>query len=72
MTMNLYVIYDTLAKESGPVFEAKNHDVAIRNVNRELREKITNPEEFILLHVGTIDHESNRLVSTDEPDHVMV
>lgn len=30
MKNNIYTIYDTVAKECGPIYQAKNHDVAVR------------------------------------------
>ena len=36
--MNLYVIYDRVAQESGPVFEAKNDGIAVRQMRNLLSE----------------------------------
>ena len=30
MKVNIYTIYDVVAKECGPIYQAKNHDVAVR------------------------------------------
>ena len=30
MKVNIYTIYDVVAKECGPIFQSKNHDVAVR------------------------------------------
>lgn len=30
MKVNIYTIYDSVAKECGPIYQAKNHDVAVR------------------------------------------
>lgn len=58
MKKNLYVIYDCLAKETGPVFEAKNDDVSRRAADNLLS---ATPEKyrdsFILLFIGSVDDE---------------
>ena len=58
MVMLLFVVYDTIAGESGPVFEAKNNGVALRKVD-ELLKAVKFRNEFKLLCVGSIDHETN-------------
>lgn len=50
MKTNLYVIEDVKAETQGPIFEAVNHAVAIRGVQQM---KISVPEDFILLFIGT-------------------
>jgi len=56
--MNLYVVYDKIAGECGPVFEAKNDAVARRQYNHLVS---SNPgivqEDFELMQVGVIDKE---------------
>lgn len=54
-TMSLYTVYDRLAQESGPVFEAKNDAVAMRGFRKMLGDSI-NPEEYRLLKIGKINH----------------
>lgn len=70
--MNLYVIYDKLAEESGPLFEAKNDAVARRSMLRTWNEKQANLGEFALLRLGTIDHSTQRVTLEDVPVEVMV
>lgn len=67
---NLYVVYDRLAQESGPVFEAKNDLVASRNYRQILKE--ANPSEYLLLRVGNIDHERNTIDAEATPVQVDV
>jgi hypothetical protein len=58
MQTNLYVIYDKVALESGPIFEAKNDGVAFRRYNAILQES-DHPDDFQLLKVGLFDHDNN-------------
>lgn len=62
--MNLYVVFDRIARESSPVNEAKNDGVAWRMFKNMMKEKEAqgvNPAEYQLLHVGVIDHETNKI-----------
>lgn len=66
--MNLYVIYDRVAQESGPVFEAKNDGIAVRQMRNVLSENpASKPLEYQLLNVGTIDHETNVITPIGTP-----
>lgn len=58
--MSIYVVYDRLAEESGPCFEAKNDLVARRNFRRILSSG-SSPSDYLLLRVGNIDHEKNTI-----------
>lgn len=62
MKTRLYVIYDRVAEESGPITEAKNDGVAYRGYKKflESNEDIIN-DDFMLLCVGTCDHTNNRV-----------
>ncbi len=56
---NLYVVFDTIGKESGPLFHAKNDEVA----RRHFRVLIDNNEpswqsDFDLRYVGEYCHET--------------
>lgn len=59
MKMNLYVVYDKIAGECGPVFEAKNDAVALRQYRHLVA---SNPgfvqDDFELMQVGTMDKET--------------
>lgn len=62
MSSRVYVIYDTVAKEAGPLFTAKNDDVAARNFRQLLdHEKVENPKEYQLMCVGEYDPEQPSL-----------
>lgn len=54
--MYLYVIYDKLAAESGPVFEAKNDQVALRQFKKAI-EPASNKNEYQLYRIGAYDNE---------------
>lgn len=49
--MRLYVIKDTVADEFGPVFEAKNDEVATRSF-KALISKAIQPSDFVLFFAG--------------------
>lgn len=69
----LYVIYDRLAEESGPVFEARNHAVAARMFQRTLEKVVAGERnEYKLLRVGSIDHATSEVFSESPPIEVPV
>lgn len=55
----LYCIRDTALGESGPLFEAKNDVIAIRNFKRVV-EQVRIRDEFVLLECGVYDHETDK------------
>jgi len=55
MKMGVYVIYDRIAEEAGPLFTAKSDDVAIRNYRISLKD--VNADEYRLYAVGEYDSE---------------
>ena len=68
MKMNLYVVFDRMAQESGPVFEAKNDPVAARQTRALIAQAPgANILEFQLLKLGTIDHETNAIEALGAP-----
>jgi hypothetical protein len=73
--MRLYVIRDRLAGESGPIFEAKTDDVALRNYRQVFdKNPVAHPQEFELLAIGEYDHEKEELKSYQlaKPIHMEV
>jgi len=59
--MNLYVIFDRLAGEAGPIFELKNDALAVRAMRRMLNSKEglnLDAGDFKLLRLGTIDRQT--------------
>jgi hypothetical protein len=69
MTMHVYVVFDRLANESGPLFEAKNDAVARRNYDR-LVSQAGRPDEYQLLRLGIIDHDNQKLEVYEIPVEV--
>lgn len=64
---NIYTLYDVVAKECGPLWQAKNHEVAIRQAQNLVEtQKITRPEDFHLYCVGNICEESMDIVANRE------
>lgn len=58
MIKKMYVVYDNEAKECGPIFEAKNDAVAMRNFRNLVEKSNISPDIFGLFCVGLIDTES--------------
>lgn len=48
----IYTIYDKVAQESGPLFTAKNDDVALRNYHQLMASQRLNPFDYKLLNLG--------------------
>ena len=61
MRMQIYAIRDFVAHESGPLFEAKNDEVALRQFDRLVKDS-ENRNDFELFCVGSYDHESDILL----------
>lgn len=55
--MNLYVIVDVEAEQSGPIFEARNDAVALRMFAKFLQENKQFEAPFEIWYVGEIDHD---------------
>ena len=53
MVMYVYSIYDKVADESGPLFTAKNHSVAMRQYRAVLKDSPA--AEYDLLCVGEVE-----------------
>lgn len=63
MKLNLYVIFDVVAQESGPVVEAQNDGVANRNYQKSIINQKLDPNEFKLFCIGSFDHSTNEFIS---------
>lgn len=59
MRMGLYTIFDRLAEQSGPIFEAANDAVANRQY-RSLMDgaQVGQPQEYQLLKIGYLEHDT--------------
>jgi len=68
--MKLYVIRDLIAEESGPVFEAKNDQVAGRGFRQALERSKGGPSEYRLMCIGEYDHDKELLQPFPFPQEV--
>lgn len=71
MKRRLYVIYDTIAEDSGPVFEAVNDGVARRYYDKLCAENMQDPvfkaNDYQLICVGIIDKTTFLIDTTNMP-----
>lgn len=58
MEGKLYLVYDRMADEHGPVFQSRNDGTALRTFTSMLKDT-TYPEDFELLCVASIDKSGN-------------
>lgn len=68
MKMGVYVIFDRIAEEAGPLFTAKSDAVAVRNYRISLKE--VQPSEFRLYAIGEYDNEKCLLFADPKPREV--
>lgn len=61
MLYKLYSIVDTVAEEYGPLFQAKNDGVAIRNFKQFLSKNQVDPSEAELWYIADYDSETGKL-----------
>lgn len=54
--LNLYVVYDKIAAEAGPVYTAKNDAVARRMYAGLIADTGINPADYQLIHVAAYDN----------------
>ena len=73
MKVNIYTIYDSVAKECGPIFQAKNHDVAVRAFHSLMAEASNVlSTDYDLYCLGEFDTEKCSFVPLDVPSKVSV
>lgn len=76
MITQLYVIYDRIAQECGPIFEAKNDGVAFRMYRDLIQSKEKDPnftqEEYICYRISSFDRETMVLTPEREPTLLMI
>jgi len=68
--MRLYVIRDLVAEESGPIFEAKNDQVARRAFKQGLERSRGGLAEYRLLCVGEYDHDKDLIQAFPFPQEI--
>lgn len=66
MVYNLYTIFDSVADECGPVFQAKNYDVALRYVAEMIMKNHVKLSDYYLCYIGTFDSDAGSIL----PDEV--
>lgn len=70
MNTEVFTIYDKVAQEAGPIFQAKNLYVAMRYVNEMIKDNKINLSEYDLVRLGTFDSESMFLTVLPKADAV--
>lgn len=65
MINNIYTIYDVIAQECGPLFEAKNDAIANRAVYHLIKSKGVRLEEHKLIHLGYINTEEAEITPSN-------
>ena len=59
----IYTVFDKVAEEYGPLFEAKNDGVALRQFKQLIDTVVVgNRDDYVLYSCGTFDHENGALV----------
>lgn len=70
--VNLYVIYDRVAMESGPIFEAPNHGVALRGFRQGMANvDPLDKDAYKLMQVGTMDKASMKVECLFPPEEIL-
>lgn len=59
MKHRMYSWRDKLAEMSNPIFFQKNDALAVRAVNKHIKDADLDPAEYALLYLGTFDEETN-------------
>lgn len=72
MKMGVYTIYDRLAEQSGPLFEAPNSAVANRQYKNLVMSSKVSPDEYRVLHIGDIDHDTSIITAYAVPEDVTI
>jgi hypothetical protein len=57
MYVRLYTVYDKVAEEAGPIFQAKTDGVAMRNYQGLVQSQNLNPDDYLLYYLGTFNTE---------------
>ena len=70
MINELFTIYDKVAQEAGPIFQAKNLYVAMRYVKDMIKDNNINLTEYDLVRLGSFDSESMSLCVLSKADAV--
>lgn len=72
MVFKLYTVYDKVAQHYGPIFQAVNSGVAMRNFRNLLKEVTPiDRDAYVLREVGEFDDET-AIIDSENPTDVMV
>ena len=66
--MYIYTIYDRVAQEAGPIFEAKNDAVALRSAEQLLER--SERSDFAVYRLGQFDRETMQLSVESVPRQI--
>lgn len=72
MLSGLYVVYDRVAEEAGPVFQSKNDGTAIRAFRSLTKDAPAPASEYKLLRVGMFNNDPVGLDSVSPPVEINV
>lgn len=71
--MGLYVIFDRVAEDSGPIFEAINDGVAHRNYRQfMLKVSPVDQDAYVLYRVGVVNHGSMLVDAEATPVEIVI
>lgn len=72
MVQRLYVVYDRVAQESGPIFTAVNDGVALRNVRGLLKDVVPyDRPSYRLMYLGEYDT-STMTIDSEVPREIVL
>ena len=73
MKVNIYTIYDSVAKECGAIYQAKNHEVAVRAFRSLISDTPNvNVSDYDLYCLGEFDTEKCSFVPLEVPSTVPI
>lgn len=65
MIVKLYSIMDIVAKEFGPIFQAKNDNVASRSFKKTVENGVVNPDELRIYCLADFDTEAGMITDVN-------
>jgi len=70
--MNLYIVYDRVAEECGPIFEQPTDGAAKRLYRELMKDGKARQNEYKLLYIGKIDRSTGRITVPEHPTDIFV
>ena len=71
MKTELYTFYDSIACQSEGIFHARNDGDAMRMFIKRFKDR-DDSEDFSLLHIGSMDHDTSGVYPLDVPEEVPI